>query len=140
MQKFKVTGMTCAACSARVEKAVSSVQGVDSCTVNLLTNSMGVEGKATAEEIIKAVEKAGYKAFEEGKGSKQNKNQTLEDTETPKLLKRFTASLVFLFPLMYVSMGHTMLGLPLPSVLENNLVAIGLIQLLLSIAVHKFEF
>ncbi len=135
MQKFRVTGMTCAACSARVEKAVSSVQGVDSCTVNLLTNSMGVEGKATAEEIIKAVEKAGYKAFEEGKGSKQNKDQTLEDTETPKLLKRFTASLVFLLPLMYVSMGHTMLGLPLPSVLENNLVAIGLIQLLLSIAV-----
>ena len=135
MQKFRVTGMTCAACSARVEKAVSSVQGVDSCTVNLLTNSMGVEGKAAAEEIIKAVENAGYKAFEEGKGSKQNKDQTLEDTETPKLLKRFTVSLVFLLPLMYVSMGHVMLGLPLPSVLENNLVAIGLIQLLLSIAV-----
>lgn len=135
MQKFRVTGMTCAACSARVEKAVSSVRGVDSCTVNLLTNSMGVEGTATADEIIKAVEKAGYNAFEEGKISEQNKNQTLEDTETPKLLKRFTASLAFLLPLMYVSMGHTMLGLPLPTVLENNHIALGIIQLLLSLAV-----
>ncbi len=135
MQKFRVTGMTCAACSARVEKAVSSVCGVDSCTVNLLTNSMGVEGTATADEIIKAVEKAGYNAFEEGKNSEKNKNQTLEDTETPKLLKRFTVSLAFLLPLMYVSMGHTMLGLPLPSVLENNHIALGIIQLLLSLAV-----
>ena len=135
MQKFRVTGMTCAACSARVEKAVSSVRGVDSCTVNLLTNSMGVEGTATADEIIKAVEKAGYNAFEEGKNSKKNKNQTLEDTETPKLLKRFTASLAFLLPLMYVSMGHTMLGLPLPSVLEKNHIALGIIQLLFSLAV-----
>ncbi len=135
MQKFRVTGMTCAACSARVEKAVSSVRGVDSCTVNLLTNSMGVEGTATADEIIKAVEKAGYNAFEEGKNSEQNKNQTLEDTETPELLKRFTASLAFLLPLMYVSMGHTMLGFPLPSVLENNHIALGIIQLLLSLAV-----
>ena len=135
MQKFRVTGMTCAACSARVEKAVSSVCGVDSCTVNLLTNSMGVEGTATADEIIKAVEKAGYNAFEEGKNSEQNKNQTLEDNETPKLLKRFTVSLAFLLPLMYVSMGHTMLGLPLPSVLEKNHIALGIIQLLLSLAV-----
>ncbi len=135
MQKFRVTGMTCAACSARVEKAVSSVDGVVSCTVNLLTNSMGVEGTASADEIITAVENAGYKAFEEGKNTEQNKEKTLEDTETPKLLKRFTASLGFLLALMYVSMGHTMLGLPLPSALENNHIALGIIQLLLSIAV-----
>ena len=135
MQKFKVTGMTCAACSARVEKAVSAVNGVSSCSVNLLTNSMGVEGNAKAEEIISAVEKAGYKAFTEGDNVKQKKTDSFEDTETPKLFKRFIASLGFLLVLMYVSMGHTMFNLPLPVKLENNHIAIGIIQLLLSLAV-----
>lgn len=135
MQKFKVTGMTCAACSARVEKAVSAVDGVSSCSVNLLTNSMGVEGNAGVEEIISAVEKAGYKAFTEGDNVKQKKMSSFENDETPKLFKRFIASLGFLLILMYVSMGHTMFNLPLPLKLENNHIAIGIIQLLLSLAV-----
>lgn len=135
MQKFKVTGMTCAACSARVEKAVSAVSGVTSCSVNLLTNSMGVEGGAKQEDIISAVEKAGYKAFVDGETLKKEKYNSLEDTETPKLFKRFIASLGFLIALMYVSMGHMMFGLPLPAQLESNHIAIGIIQLLLSLAV-----
>ncbi len=135
MQKFKVTGMTCAACSARVEKAVSAVSGVTSCSVSLLTNSMGVEGSAKAEDIISAVEKAGYEAFCEGDEVKQNKKNSLEDTQTPELFKRFIASLGFLVALMYVSMGHTMFNLPLPAKLENNHIAIGIIQMLLSLVV-----
>lgn len=133
MQKFRVEGMTCAACSARVEKAVSAVSGVKSCTVNLLTNSMGVEGGVSADEIIAAVEKAGYKAFSEGEKVKNNKAP--EDRETPALFRRFMASLGFLIALMYVSMGHTMFDLPLPSALEKNHIAIGLLQLLLAVAV-----
>ena len=135
MQKFKVMGMTCAACSARVEKAVSAVSGVTSCSVSLLTNSMGVEGSARTEDIISAVEKAGYEAFCEGDEVKQNKKNSLEDTQTPELLKRFIASLGFLVALMYFSMGHTMFNLPLPAKLENNHIAIGIIQMLLSLAV-----
>ncbi len=135
MQKFTVTGMTCAACSSRVEKAVSTVSGVESCTVNLLTNSMGVEGSAKAEDIISAVEKAGYKAFTEGGDVKQDKKSSLEDTQTPTLFKRFIASLGFLIALMYVSMGHTMFNFPLPAKLENNHIAVGIIQLLLSLTV-----
>ncbi len=135
MQKFNVTGMTCAACSARVEKAVLAVEGVTTCSVSLLTNSMGVEGTASAEIIIEAVEKAGYKASVEGEEEKQNKKNSLEDTETPKLVRRLIASLGFLAVLMYVSMGHTMFDLPLPFGLENNHIAVGIVQMLLALAV-----
>ena len=126
--------MSCAACSARVEKAVSAVEGVTSCSVSLLTNSMGVEGAAKPEEIISAVEKAGYGASlkTEEKGKKQNKADALEDKETPVLKKRLIASLGFLAALMYISMGHTMWGWPLPEFLAKNCIAIGLAQLLLS--------
>lgn len=126
--------MSCAACSARVEKAVSAVEGVTSCSVSLLTNSMGVEGAAKPEEIISAVEKAGYGASlkTEEKGKKQNKAEALEDKETPVLKKRLIASLGFLAALMYISMGHTMWGWPLPEFLAKNCIAIGLAQLLLS--------
>lgn len=135
MQKFNVTGMTCAACSARVEKAVLAVEGVTTCSVSLLTNSMGVEGTASAEIIIEAVEKAGYKASVEGEEEKQNKKNSLEDTETPKLVRRLIASLGFLAVLMYVSMGHTMFDLPLPFGLENNHIAVGIVQMLLALTV-----
>ncbi|MBQ6579860.1 MAG: heavy metal translocating P-type ATPase, partial [Oscillospiraceae bacterium] len=134
MEQYNVTGMSCAACSARVEKAVSAVEGVTSCSVSLLTNSMGVEGAAKPEEIISAVEKAGYGASlkTEEKGKKQNKADALEDKETPVLKKRLIASLGFLAALMYISMGHTMWGWPLPEFLAKNCIAIGLAQLLLS--------
>ena len=137
--------MTCAACQARVEKAVSKVPGVTSCSVSLLTNSMGVEGAAADEQIIKAVTDAGYGASirgSESSGSKSEGNQTiagleesLKDTTTPKLAKRLVASLVFLLILMYFSMGHMMWGWPLPGVLENNHIAMGLIQMLLTIII-----
>ena len=139
MKQYNVTGMSCAACSARVEKAVSKVEGVTSCSVSLLTNSMGVEGSASPEAVISAVEKAGYGAFE--KKTETNKIQnpvssdTLEDKETPKLLKRLITSAVFLVMLMYVSMGHMMWGWPLPKALAENHVAIALIQLLLTVIV-----
>lgn len=138
MEQFSVTGMSCAACSARVEKAVSAVPGVTSCSVSLLTNSMGVEGTATKEEIIKAVENAGYgaasKQTEKKKGSANASAEEalLEDKETPILKRRLIVSLIFLIPLMYVSMGHTMWNWPLPSYLATNPVALGLIQLLLT--------
>ncbi len=136
MEKYNVTGMSCAACSARVEKAVSSVNGVTSCSVSLLTNSMGVDGTAAPEKIIEAVKNAGYTAVLAGSENKiKSKNPELKDTETPKLKKRLLASLAFLLVLMYFSMGHTMLGLPLPSALENNHIAVALIQLLLSVTV-----
>ena len=113
MEQYRVTGMSCAACSSRVEKAVSNVPGVTSCSVSLLTNSMGVEGTASASEIIAAVEAAGYgaslKNAETGNGgaaSAAAANEMLKDTETPKMKKRLIASLIFLIPLMYVSMGH----------------------------------
>lgn len=137
MTQYNVTGMSCAACSARVEKAVSSVDGVSSCSVNLLTNSMGVEGTATSKEIIEAVEKAGYGASLKIKNKKvkSNPDDELKDTQTPKLVKRLVASLLFLAPLMYISMGHMMWGWKLPSFMENNHIAMGLAQMLFAIII-----
>ena len=137
MTQYNVTGMSCAACSARVEKAVSSVDGVSSCSVNLLTNSMGVEGTATSKEIIDAVEKAGYGASlkTKNKKAKSNSDDELKDTQTPKLVKRLVASLLFLAPLMYISMGHMMWGWKLPSFMENNHIAMGLAQMLFAIII-----
>lgn len=138
MKQFHVTGMSCAACSARVERAVNAVEGVESCSVSLLTNSMGVEGSASAEAIIKAVVDAGYGASEKGKestGAKSNSmpdDDFLKDTETPKMKKRLIASLCFLIPLMYISMGHCMWGWPAPAFLDNNPMTIGLFQMLFS--------
>lgn len=135
MQKYDVTGMSCAACSARVEKAVKKVDGVTSCSVSLLTNSMGVEGTASSDKIIAAVKAAGYGASLSG-GAKQKSgdvgSDTLKDTETPALLRRLIASVVFLVVLMYISMGHMMWGWPLPEILAHNHVAQGLIQLILT--------
>ena len=126
--------MSCASCVARVEKAVNKVDGVTSCSVNLLTNSMSVDGDVKSSDVISAVEKAGYGASLKGNSSKENKtnDEPLKDTETPKLKKRLFSSLVFLILLMYISMGHMMWGFPLPSILANNHVAMGLIQLLLT--------
>lgn len=137
MTQYNVTGMSCAACSARVEKAVSSVDGVSSCSVNLLTNSMGVEGTATSKEIIDAVEKAGYGASlkTNNKKIKSNSDDELKDTQTPKLVKRLVASLLFLAPLMYISMGHMMWGWKLPNFMENNHIAMGLAQMLFAIII-----
>jgi len=133
MKQFNVTGMSCAACSARVEKAVSGVSGVTSCSVSLLTNSMGVEGSASDADIIKAVKDAGYGASVKG-GSKDSApdDDALRDTETPAMVKRLIASLVFLVILMYISMGHMMFGAPLPSFMEGNHVMMGLAQLILA--------
>lgn len=128
--------MSCAACSARVEKAVSSVDGVASCSVSLLTNSMGVEGTASPEEIIKAVTDAGYGATVKDENSgKESSLDELKDTETPKLIKRLILSLVLLIPLMYISMGHMMWGWPLPSFMTDNHIAMGLSQMILALAV-----
>lgn len=137
MTQYNVTGMSCAACSARVEKAVSSVDGVSYCSVNLLTNSMGVEGTATSKEIIDAVEKAGYGASLKIKNKKvkSNPDDELKDTQTPKLVKRLVASLLFLAPLIYISMGHMMWGWKLPSFMENNHIAMGLAQMLFAIII-----
>lgn len=137
MAKYDVTGMTCAACSARVEKAVSSLDDVSSCSVNLLTNSMIVDGEATSEEIIKAVENAGYGASLHGSKTekKNNRADELKDNETPKMVKRLVASVVLLIPLMYVSMGHMMWGWPVPSFLDGNAMGIALFQLVLTAAV-----
>ena len=133
MKQYNVTGMSCAACSARVEKAVNAVPGVTSCAVSLLTNSMGVEGSASPEEIISAVKNAGYGASVKGESSAKTADESaLEDTETPKLKKRLIASLFFLAVLMYMSMGHMMWGWPLPGFFEGNHVAMGLAQLLLA--------
>lgn len=134
MKQYNVTGMSCASCVARVEKAVNKVEGVTSCSVNLLTNSMSVDGDVKSSDVISAVEKAGYGASLKGDSSKENKSndEPLKDTETPKLKKRLFSSLVFLLLLMYISMGHMMLGFPLPSILANNHIAMGLIQLLLT--------
>ena len=117
MEQYNVTGMSCAACSARVEKAVAAVDGVTACSVSLLTNSMGVEGSASPESIIKA---------RKGAKSAPAEDDTLADRETPKLKKRLTASLCLLIPLMYVSMGHMMWGFPLPAFFEGNHLAMGL--------------
>ena len=130
--------MSCAACQARVEKAVSSLEGVDSCAVSLLTNSMGVEGSAEPSEIIKAVENAGYGASladgaeQGGMSAAQNYDDALKDTETPKIRNRLIASLILLVPLMYVSMGHMMWGWPVPAILHENHVAIGIYEMLLA--------
>lgn len=134
MKQYNVTGMSCASCVARVEKAVNKVEGVTSCSVNLLTNSMSVDGDVKSSDVINAVEKAGYGASLKGNSSKENKtnDEPLKDTETPKLKKRLFSSLVFLLLLMYISMGHMMWGFPLPSILANNHIAMGLIQLLLT--------
>lgn len=137
MEQYDVTGMTCAACSARVEKAVSSLGDVASCSVNLLTNSMIVVGKATPQEVISAVEKAGYGASVKGsrKDISENNSDPLKDKETPKMLRRLIASVVLLVPLMYVSMGHTMWNWPLPGFLNGNAMGIALFELLFTIAV-----
>ena len=136
MQQYTVTGMSCAACSARVEKAVSKVAGVNACSVSLLTNSMGVEGTASAEAIIKAVEQAGYHAEVKGAGQvvqKQTEEEdVLRDLETPVLKRRLIASVGFLLVLMYVSMGHCMWGWPMPAFFDHNPVAIGLVQMILA--------
>ena len=136
MKKFNVTGMSCAACSSRVEKAVSKVSGVESCSVSLLTNSMGVEGTASDESIIKAVEAAGYGASVAGSEKKQsNESEQLKDKATPELLHRLIASVGFLIVLMYISMGHMMWGWPLPSFFADNHIAMGLAQLLLCVVI-----
>ena len=136
MEHYNVTGMSCAACQARVEKAVNAVEGVDGCAVSLLTNSMGVEGTASPETIIQAVENAGYGASLKSAGDSSAKNggmeDSLKDTETPKMKKRLIASVVLLIPLMYVSMGHMMWNWPLPGFLDGNHVAMGLYELLLA--------
>ena len=145
MEQYNVTGMSCAACSARVEKAVSKVPGVTSCSVSLLTNSMGVEGTADPAQVIAAVEEAGYGAAEKraaglerpqaSASSVSAAEDSLKDRETPRMKRRLIASLCFLIPLMYFSMGHMMWNWPVPSFLEGNHVAMGLIQLLLTTAV-----
>ncbi|HAP21589.1 MAG TPA: Cu2+-exporting ATPase [Lachnospiraceae bacterium] len=138
MEQYTVTGMSCAACSSRVEKAVSKVPGVTSCSVSLLTNSMGVEGSASAQDIISAVEAAGYGASKKGMAdqdrtvSAEEAEDMLKDRETPILKRRLWASLGFLIVLMYFSMGHMMWGWPVPAFFENNHVAMGLLQLLLT--------
>lgn len=142
MEQYNVTGMSCAACSARVEKAVSKLPGVESCSVSLLTNSMGVEGTADPAAVIAAVEAAGYGASEKGSpaqeksgassGMYREAGEALRDRETPLLRKRLIASVVFLAVLMYLSMGHTMWGLPLPKRIADNHVALGIAQLLLT--------
>ena len=138
MEQYTVTGMSCAACSARVEKAVSAVPGVTSCSVSLLTNSMGVEGTASAEAVVSAVQAAGYGASLKGASCAPTaaaQEDALADRETPALKHRLIASLGFLIALMYVSMGHMMWGWPLPACLAGNHVAMGLLQMLLTIAV-----
>ena len=139
MEQYNVTGMSCAACSTRVEKAVSKVKGVTSCSVSLLTNSMGVEGSASAADIIKAVQDAGYGASLKSKNktsaSINNDEEALKDKETPVLKKRLLCSLGFWLALMYFSMGHIMWGWPLPSFFNGNHVAMGLLQLLLTVVI-----
>lgn len=149
MDKYIVTGMSCAACQARVEKAVNSLEGVTECSVSLLTNSMGVSGTASPEKVIAAVRKAGYDASLKNKSSNEDKHMAndglngngdedddygdmLADRESPKMVRRLIWSLIFLIPLMYVSMGHMMWNWPLPSFLEGNHVAMGIYELLLT--------
>ena len=139
MEQYTVTGMSCAACSARVEKAVTNVPGVTSCSVSLLTNSMGVEGTATSDQIIAAVVDAGYGASKKGEktssSSAPNYDDMLVDRETPLMKKRLIASLCLLVPLMYVSMGHMMWNWPLPAFFNGNHIAMGLFQLLFTTAI-----
>ena len=136
MERYDVTGMSCAACSARVEKAVSQVPGVTSCAVSLLTNSMGVEGTAAPQAVISAVRAAGYGASVHGAAAANDPGpDPLADQETPRLRRRLCWSLGFLLVLMYGSMGHMMWGWPLPAFFEGDHVAMGLAQLLLALAV-----
>lgn len=132
MRQFDITGMSCAACSARVEKAVLNVKGVESCSVNLLTNSMNVTGTVSANDIINAVEAAGYGASEKNSTAGREKKDGISDTETPKMKKRLIWSFGFLILLMYFSMGHMMWGFPVPSFFKENYIALGLLQLLLA--------
>ena len=144
MDQYTVTGMSCAACQARVEKAVNKVPGVESCNVSLLTNTMGVEGTASPADIMKAVEDAGYGASPKGAGQESGRQagsltakiaaeeEALKDHETPVLKKRLIASLGFLLVLMYFSMGHMMFGWPLPAFFDDNHVAMGIVQMLLA--------
>ena len=133
MEQYNVTGMSCAACSARVEKAVLGVEGVKSCSVSLLTNSMGVEGTASENAIVEAVKNAGYGAEKKGSEKKSaSAADELVDRETPILVKRLISSLAFLLLLMYVSMGHVMWGFPLPAFFDGNPIAIGVVELILS--------
>ena len=136
MEQYNVTGMSCAACSARVEKAVSALDGVTSCSVNLLTGSMGVEGTASSEVVIRAVQQAGYGATLKGASKEQmQKEDELVDRETPVLKRRLLASLGFLVVLMYFSMGHMMWGWPVPAFFEQNVVAQGILQMVLAVIV-----
>ena len=136
MEQYNVTGMSCAACSARVEKAVGKVPGVTACSVSLLTNSMGVEGSASPSAVIRAVEEAGYgaslKGSEAAASAAAADEDALKDRETPVLKRRLIASLCLLIPLMYFSMGHMMWGWPLPKWFDGNHVAMGLVQLVLA--------
>ena len=143
MKKYTVTGMSCAACSARVEKAVSTLPGVTGCAVNLLTGSMGVEGTASAEEVIAAVKAAGYGACAaDGKGATAPAGagaspgeDALKDRETPALVRRLVISIGLVALLMYLSMGHSMWGFPLPDFLSGNPLAVGMLQMLLAACV-----
>ena len=138
MVQYTVTGMSCAACSTHVEKAVAKVPGVTGVSVSLLTNSMGVEGTASSSDIIDAVTKAGYGAALKNDQSKEtagDPGDALKDKETPVIRKRFIASLCFLLPLMYVSMGHMMWDWPLPKAMADNHMAVGLFQLLFTMII-----
>ena len=144
MEKYNVTGMSCAACQARVEKAVSAVPGVESCSVSLLTNSMGVEGSADSAAIIKAIEDAGYGASlkdeagtrdGQGRSSIPNYEEELKDKETPVIKKRLIVSVVLLIPLLYVSMGHMLWDWPLPGFMDGNHIGMGIYEMLLSAAI-----
>ena len=141
MQQYRVTGMSCAACSSRVEKAVGKVEGVTSCSVSFLTNSMVVEGEVKQDEIIRAVEKAGYSASVEGENETgtpvAQREEQAQDKAFSRLKYRLWFSVGFLLILMYFSMGHMMWGWPLPSVMENNHVAMGILQMLLTIIIHS---
>lgn len=134
LKQYIVSGMNCSACSARVEKAVAQIPGVEECSVNLLTNSMGVKGNVSDKDIIKAVEKAGYGVRLKGENAEKEENAII-DTEISKLKKRFLWSLIFLIVLMYLSMGYSMFGLPLPSFFEGNALAVGMAQFMLTVAV-----
>ena len=139
MKQYEITGMSCSSCSARVEKAVKKVKGVTSCSVNLLTNSMGVEGEVTEDEIIRAVTDAGYgarvKCGTDRQKMDEKEGKNFRNQKTSLLKKRLFASLFFLFVLMYISMGHMMWNWPLPAAMANNYVAMGILQMLLTIVI-----
>ena len=135
MVQFNVTGMSCAACVARVEKAVLKVSGVTSCAVSLLTNSMGVEGNFSVDDVISAVADAGYTASVKGQKAKTDESDMFKDRETPALKKRLWSSVVFLVVLMYFSMGYVMWNFPLPAFFQSNPVAVGIVQLILTMII-----